>query len=31
LHELRDLDLPVIVLGGLVPQVLTEGQEPPEE
>lgn len=28
LYELRDLDVPVIVLGGLVPQVLTEGQEP---
>lgn len=29
MEALRDHDLPLIVLGGLVPEVLTSGQEPP--
>ena len=29
LHELGTVDLPLVVLGGLVPEILTRGQEPP--
>src|SRR5687768_10231047 len=29
LYQLRDEDVELIVLGGLVPEVLTRGQEPP--
>jgi hypothetical protein len=29
IHELGDFDPPIIVLGGLVPEMLTRGQDPP--
>jgi hypothetical protein len=28
-HELRDSNVPLVLLGGLVPEILTEGQTPP--
>jgi hypothetical protein len=28
-HELGDVEVPIILLGGLVPEILTEGQAPP--